>query len=173
MQKKQIPGRKFNCDVPRRGTARRALTAKGFSILEMIFVLTLIVIILGISLPRMRGMSDQKSIETAKGDLRVIQTAINAYYLNHASVYPAGSDWQTNDLANDSPRVLRQVLYDPFRSANTEYSYSVSANGKYYVVVSYGPDRVADITGIDNNGKLTGQHDDDIFVTNGTGTFPS
>ncbi len=148
-------------------------TKKGFSVLEMIFVLALVVIILGISLIRMRGMSEHKNIETAKGDLRAIQTAVNAYYLNHSSTYPTGSDWQSSDLASDSPRVLRQVLYDPFRTANAEYSYSVSGNGKYYVAFSYGPDGAADITGIDNNGKLTGQNDDDIFITNGTGTFSS
>jgi len=148
-------------------------SSRGFSLLEMIFVLGIVVVVLGISVVRMRGMSDQKNIETARGDLRAIQTAVNAYYLNNSSVYPAGSDWQSNDLANDSPRVLRQVLYDPFRAANTEYSYSVSGDGKYYVIYSYGPDAAADITGIDNNGKLTGQNDDDIFITNGTGTFLS
>lgn len=179
MPKKQIPGRKFNfvyresCIVHRSTNHDSRSEKKGFSVLEMIFVLVLVVIILGISLIRMRGMSEHKNIETAKGDLRAIQTAINAYYLNHSSAYPAGSDWQSNDLVNDSPRVLRQILYDPFRTGNSEYSYSVSGNGKYYVAFSYGSDSAADITGIDNNGKLTGQNDDDIFITNGTGTFSS
>ena len=143
----------------------------GFTVLELIVVLVVISFILGVVIVRTGGLNDQKRIETAKGDLRAIQTAINAYYLNHNNIYPVGADWQNNDLVNDNPRVLRQVLYDPFQPANTEYRYFASANGKYYAVFSYGPDKQADITGINNSGQLTGANDDDIFMTNGTGTF--
>ena len=162
----------------------------GFSIVEMIVVISLISIILGIFIVRSSGMQDQRLIDTAKGDLRAIQTAINNYYFHHANTYPSGVDWLSNDLVNDTPRVLRQVLYDPFVttggkrwvhlggpmgpdkliiSEKQEYTYFQSSNGKYYVVFSYGPDRQRDISSIDNNGKLTGTNDDDIFVTNGTG----
>lgn len=134
-------------------------------------VLAIVAIILGVLIPRLAGMQDQRRIEIARGDLRAIQTAVHAYYLNHNRTYPAGADWQNNDLAHDDPRVLRQVLYDPFRPANTEYSYFLSANRKYYVAFSYGPDGVADITAVNNTGQLTGENDDDIMVSNGTGTF--
>ena len=139
--------------------------------IELVVVLVLISIVMGVFIIRMSGVEDQKFRETARGDLRTIQTAINAYYLNHSNVYPAGSDWQNNDLVNDNPRVLRQALYDPFRSANTEYSYDTSSDGKYYVAFSYGPDRSADITGISTSGNLSGTSDDDVFITNGTGNF--
>ena len=144
----------------------------GFSVMEMVIVLALAILILGVLLIRTKGLGDQAQIETARGDLRSIQTSINAYYLNHNQTYPSGSDWQNNDLVNDNPRVLRQVLYDPFRASNTEYSYFISGNGKYYVAFSYGPNGTADITGINNSGILTGSASgDDVFVTNGTGTF--
>lgn len=144
---------------------------RGVTVLEMIVVLVLAVMMLGIFFLRMGGFQDHIRIEEARGDLKALETAIHAYYLNHSNVYPAGSDWQNNDLANDSPRVLRQVLYDPFQAASTEYAYFASSNGTYYVVFSYGPDRAADITGINDSGQLTGTNDDDIFRTNGTGTF--
>ena len=144
----------------------------GFSILEITIVLVLISLILGVFLMRTSGFSDLTRSETARGDLRAIQKAINAYYLNyyaHGSYsYPSGSDWQNNNLANDNPKVLRQILYDPFRSTNTEYSYYLSANGKYYTAFSYGPNRNADITGISDIGALTGSVGDDIYVTNGS-----
>lgn len=142
-----------------------------FTMIETIVVLVLVSIIVGVFILRGGGLGNQKRIETARGDLRALQTGIHAYYLNHSNTYPAGADWQSNDLVNDNPRVLRQVLYDPFRAANTEYSYFVSSNGKYYAVFSYGPDGATDITGINNSGQLTGADDDDISLSNGTGTF--
>lgn len=144
---------------------------KGFSILEMIVVLGLVGIILGIVALKSGGFSEQRKRETVKGDLRAIQTAMNSYFLRHNYAYPDGSDWMSTDLVEDNPRILRQILYDPFRAANTQYSYFKSTDGKYYVVFSYGPDAAVDVTGINTSGKLTGASDDDIFVTNGDGTF--
>jgi len=163
---------------------------RGFSMLEMIVVITLIATVVGIFIVRTAGMQDQRWMDATKGDLRAIQTAINSYYFRHANSYPSGTDWMTNDLINDNPRILREVVRDRFNvppasSGDEEsnpqrrwvmegrgpYSYFQSSDNKYYVVVSYGPDRQADITGINTNGKLTGNNDDDIFVTNGTGTF--
>ncbi len=143
----------------------------GVTALETIIVITLIGLIMGFLIIRMAGVSDQKMIQIVKGDLRSLQTAIHAYYLNHDQMYPSGADWQNDDLVSDSPRVLRQVLYDVFQGPTSEYNYSTSTDGKYYVVFSNGPDRIADITGIDTNGKLMGQNDDDIFMTNGDGSF--
>ena len=141
----------------------------GFSVLEMVVVLILIAFLLGVFLIRMGGLSDQRNIETAKGDLRAIQAAVHAYYLNHNKTYPVGADWQNNDLVHDDPRVLRQVLYDPFRSPAAEFSYYRSNNGIYYVAFSYGPGRTAGITGISDSGQLLGTTGDDIYVTNGAG----
>ena len=155
------------------GAVIRTLNTCGLTFLEMLVVLVVISFLLGIFIIRTRGFTDQYGIETARGDLRSLQTAINAYYLNNNNTYPSGSDWQTSDLVKDSPRVLRQILYDPFQPADTEYGYHTSPNGKYYVVFSYGPDLAADITGINNSGQLTSTSDDDIFLTNGTGTSAS
>jgi general secretion pathway protein G len=148
----------------------------GFTMVEMIIVVVLASAIMGVAFYRMQGLSDQSRSDTVKGDLRAIQTAVNAYYLNHKDgdgqhIFPAGNDWQTNDLVNDTPRVLRQPLYDPFQPSNTQYGYYTSSDGKYFVAFSFAPDRSADINGINTSGNLTGTEDDDIFVTNGTGNF--
>jgi general secretion pathway protein G len=151
--------------------ARGLRRATGFSILEMVVVLVLAGLVIGFFVIRAGGMADQNRMETARGDLRALQTAIQSYYLSNDNVFPAGNDWQSGDLSGDDPRILRQILYDPFQAAGTEYEYASSGNGKYYVVFSMGPDQAADITGINNSGQLTGSNDDDIFRTNGTGTF--
>ncbi len=155
---------------------------RAFTLLEILVVIFLISILLGITIVRTSGVAVQRSMETAKGDLRAIQTAINSYFLHHSKTFPSGTDWLNNDLVNDNPRILRQVLYDPFRSptagcfgiinpSTAEYSYFTSSDGKYYVAFSYGPDRAADITGINTSGKLLGTNDDDLYVTNGAGSF--
>jgi general secretion pathway protein G len=143
----------------------------GLTLIEAIVSLAIIGLLLALFVFRTEGLGDQKRIETAKGDLRAIQTAINAYYLNNSNVYPAGNDWQSSDLVNESPRIHTQRLYDPFQAADTDYGYFTSPNSSYYVVFSHGPDRAADITGINDSGQLTGTSDDDIFVTNGTASF--
>ncbi len=143
----------------------------GLTLIEMVMVFSLVALVLGIFVVRTAGLNDQKRIETARGDLRALETAVHAYYLNHSNVYPSGSDWQTNDLQSENPRVTGQVLFDPFASSSGEYLFSTSANGSYYVIYSIGPNRTANITGINNNGLLTGVNADDIFVTNGTSAF--
>ncbi len=138
-----------------------------FTLLEIVVVLLVIGVIGGVFIFRLGGVGDQNKMETARGDLRSIQTALNAYFLNHNS-FPAQADW-SDDLVNDDPRVLRQVVYDPFRSSTmpTEYAFNRSPAGAYYVVYSFGPNEIQDITGINDNGILTGQNVDDIYVTNG------
>lgn len=144
---------------------------KGFTILEMVVALSIVILILSAFLFRFRGFSDQRRIDMVRGDLRALQTAIHAYYLNHNNAYPNGSDWQNNDLVNDNPRVLRQVLYDPFAGTGgtdaAEYRYHISSNGVYYVVSSVGPDGSSDVGGIQDDGAIQDTSNDDIFVTNG------
>ncbi len=153
---------------------------RGFTLLEIIVALALIGTILGILSFRLQGMQDQRKSEQARGHLRLLQSAIQSYYLHHTDssgnhYYPSGSDWQSSDLINSTPNVLTSVLIDPFQSSQTAYTYYTSSNGKFYAAFSIGPDGAAKISGISDIGKLTAVNGsavmDDIFVTNGTGTF--
>ena len=151
---------------------------KGFTLIEILIVIAVIAILVGIALPRFKGMRDEGNYAKAKGELRTLQTAMESFKI-HDGNYPVQTTtvdtaWQgdTDSLTTATPRIISEVLNDPFSPGN-EYRYATSAasNSDYYVIFSVGFDGAADITGINTSGQLTGTDDDDIFVTNGLGTF--
>ena len=141
---------------------------RGFTLVELIIVIAVIAILIGIALPRLRGMIDEGNTVKAAAELRALQAAVESYYIHNSKVYPAdgSSTWQSA-LTAAKPKLIGTALIDPFTSS-TQYQYDKSANGIYYIIWSVGQDNTADITGIDNTGALTGSADDDIYVSNGT-----
>lgn len=143
----------------------------GFTLVELVIVIAVIAILLGIALPRIRGMIDEGNTTKAAAELRALQAAVESYYIHNSQAYPAdgSSTWQSTLTASTTrPRLIGSALADPFSTSAAQYQYDVSSNGLYYVIWSIGPDGTADISGIDNNGGLTGSTDDDIHVSNGT-----
>lgn len=143
----------------------------GFTILELLVVLAVIAILVGIAVPRIKGMQDQSNITKAQSETKTVQTAIESYYINQTpNAYPASSTAIINNtLASQTPNIISEPLYDPFLATLTEYNYIKSSNGQYYVIFSVGPDGEADITGISDTGILQGADDDDVYATNGSG----
>ena len=139
---------------------------RGFTLIEMMIVIVVIAILLGVLLPNFRGVQDEASEQRARSELRTLATALESYYIHNSNAFPSA----LTSLTTATPRIISAIPNDPFRSS-TAYSYGRDSNGVYYVVWSYGRDRSADITGADTDGTLAGTNDDDIFVTNGTGTF--
>lgn len=146
------------------------MRTKGFTVIELLVVISVIAILVGIAIPRFKGMQDEANDSKARSELRVLQTAIESYYMNQTpNAYPGTTTTIcADDLNSATPLIIGEVLYDPFRSS-AEYNYILDTNGDYYVAFSYGPDGAADITGINTSGVLQGTNDDDIYVTNGTG----
>ncbi len=111
---------------------------RGFTLLEVLIVVSIIIIIAGIALPRMLGLSDQARVSRVGGDLRVLQTAVESYIINTNKVPPAGSNLETADpvIVSDFSKIT-----DPFSAGGTStYGYSTnSTTGKqYYVLFSLG-----------------------------------
>ena len=143
----------------------------GFTLMELIIVIAVIAILIGIAIPGFFGMLTEAHITQAQGDLRTLKTAIESYFMHQTPPsYPTpGVTWEAQ-LTNATPRILGEILHDPFGATDTsEYTYVSSDNGLYYVISSLGPDGEGDVTGVGSEGRLMGIHDDDIFVTNGTG----
>lgn len=140
---------------------------QGFTLIEMMIVIAVIAILIGMLLPSFRGTQDEAAEQRARAELRTLATAIESYYIHNSNALPTS----LSALITASPRIVSAIPDDPFRSGSTDYSYARDTNNVYYVVWSYGRDRAADITGADTDGTLAGTNDDDIFVTNGTGTF--
>jgi general secretion pathway protein G len=150
----------------------KRLIKKGFTIIELLVVILIIGILVGIAIPHIVGIQEQANITKAEAELRLLETGIESVYVNSKpNAYPASSTTICDTTLNsESPLIVAEILYDPFRTS-AEYNYILSTNGRYYVAFSYGPDGAADITGIGNTGVIAGTNDDDIFATNGDGTF--
>jgi len=53
---------------------------KGFTIIELVIVISVLIILIGIAIPRMKGMQDSSNIVRAKKELQTLQAAVESYY---------------------------------------------------------------------------------------------
>jgi len=134
---------------------------KGFTILELLIVIAVIGILVGIALPRFKGMQDEGNIARAKGELRMLQTAIESYIIHNNNVAPAA----LSQLTTAVPAIAGTTLpLDPFGGA----SYGYALNGTNYVVFSKGQ-ALNGSAAIDSAGLVTETNGAScIYATNGT-----
>jgi len=67
----------------------RHINKKAFTILELVIVLSVLVILIGIAIPRMKGMQQAGQITQIKAELQTLQAAVESYYSNSSpSAYP-------------------------------------------------------------------------------------
>lgn len=131
---------------------------KGFTLIELLIVIAVISILVGIALPRFKGMQDEGNIAKAKGELRTLQTAIESYYIHNANTYPSALSDLT--AVATKPKIVNSIPDDPFASAGTDYVYARGGtNNKFYVAYSVGPD---------GNGSAAVSNSDTVTETNGT-----
>ncbi|MGA2775030.1 MAG: prepilin-type N-terminal cleavage/methylation domain-containing protein [Candidatus Omnitrophota bacterium] len=119
---------------------------KGFTLLELLMVIMVIAILIGIALPRFRGMVEEGNIAKAKGELRTLQIAVESYYMHNSNIYP--TTLTTTVLKNQSPQILEALPTDPFSSGGAGYQYlNGGTNNKYYAIWSVGPAGNGSVTG--------------------------
>ncbi len=153
---------------------------RGFTLIELMIVISVMAILMGIALPYFKGMQDEGNSAKAAGELRTLATAIESFNIHSSTGYPAQTSggtptfvWQTGSITTAIPTIVKIKLLDPFDALGTvEYGYGTSDPAKYYVIFSKGPDGIADITEIDAVGALsklsdTSGVDDDIYISNG------
>ena len=148
------------------------MNKNAFTLIEILAVIMVIAIIVGIAIPRFSGVQDEALMTKAKVELRTIQSALESYYMHQTpSAYPPTSDTIISDyLMRQVPQIASQILFDPFKSDQSEYNYILSDNGRYYVIFSAGPNGEESISGIDDEGAIAGSLTDDIYLTNGPGS---
>ncbi len=114
---------------------------KGFTIIELLVVITVIAILVGVALPRFKGMQDEGNIAKAKAELRTLQSAVESYYIHNNNAYPAtGASALQTALAAAVPNIINYVPTDPFSSTGADYGYVLGGtNNKFYVIYSAGP----------------------------------
>lgn len=113
---------------------------KGFTIIELLIVIAVISILVGLALPRFKGMQDEGNIAKAKAELRTLQAAVESYYIHNNNAYPAtGSSALQTALASAVPNIIDYVPTDPFSSTGADYGYVLGGtNNKFYVIYSAG-----------------------------------
>jgi general secretion pathway protein G len=110
------------------------MVRRAFTLIELLIVIAVIGILVGIALPRFKGMQDEGNIARAKGELRMLQAAVESYYSHNNNTYPA----TLSALLTAVPNIAGTTALpkDPFTSSS-DYGYSTA--GSYYVVYSVGP----------------------------------
>lgn len=141
---------------------------RGFTVVELLVVISVIAILLGIMIPRIKGMQEEANRVKAKAELKTMQAATESWYIHQTpQAYPGTTSTPCVTYFNTaSPLMLATPLYDPFAAPGTEYNFAVSPAGAYYVIWSIGPNGTA-ISGIGDDGIVVGYALTDIYVTNG------
>jgi len=138
----------------------KMLRKRGFTLIELLIVIAVISILVGIALPRFKGMQDEGNIAKAKAELRTLQTAVESYYIHYSNAYPAdGASALQTALASAVPSIIDFVPTDPFESSGGDYEWVMGGtNDKYYIIYSVGP-------GGNGSAVIT---DDAVVETNGS-----
>ncbi len=136
---------------------------KGFTLIELLIVIAVISILVGIALPRFRGMQEEGKIAQAKGELRTLQTAMESYYI-HTGAYPAA----LTSLTSAIPNIIGSALpTDPFKVGT---NYVLATDGatpvKYYVIYSVGT--AGDGTAAVTTAGVASDTSTAIYITNGS-----
>ena len=141
---------------------------RGFTVVELLVVISVIAILLGIMIPRIKGMQEEANRVKAKAELKTLQTAVESWYIHQTpESYPPASTTPCATFFNTaSPLIVSTPLYDPFATPGTEYNFATSPGNAYYVFWSVGPNGTA-ITGIGDDGLVIGVAPTDIYITNG------
>ncbi len=146
---------------------------RAFTLIELMIVMAVIAILVGIALPRFKGMREEANITKAHGELRALKIAMESYAMHHDDTYPISSDTPfvtyLDASAAPGPQLIESVLYDPFAAASTEYYYVLGSDTDYYAICSKGIDGIVDVVTADlSDGDLTGDINDDIVASNAT-----
>ena len=127
-----------------RVTNRRARRAAGFTLIEVLLVLIILVIIGSLAVNVFTGTQDKASINAAKSNVPLVRTAIDMYRLD-MNKYPTklADLWEqpSDSTASDkwSGPYMEQLKPDPW---GNEYQYTAEGkkNANKYDFWSNGPD---------------------------------
>lgn len=110
--------------------------SKGFSLIELLIVITIMGLLVSIVAPEMFGKVEQSKAKTAEAQMKVLGTALDAYRLD-MGYYPEKIEElvQNNDPMWHGP-YIKEIPQDPWR---VSYAYSRQSLTQFELK-SYGAD---------------------------------
>ena len=121
----------------------KKLNQHGFTLVEIIIVISVIAILVTIAVPTFQGMQQEGQISKSESELQTLKTAILSYKRHNGS-YPSNI---AVDLTSVISKILTQILEDPFKTdtitTSNTYGYITGTDasfGDYFVIYSKGPD---------------------------------
>src|SRR5260370_25591 len=72
-------------------STRPAVRRSGFTLMEILIVLAILVVIISLVLPNLIGAQKQANIKAAKIAVKSVETALEAYAVDHDGEFPTGS----------------------------------------------------------------------------------
>mgnify|MGYP000843954514 FL=1 len=105
---------------------------RGFTLIELLVVLVILGLLAGLVGPRFIGFIKPSQVKTARIQIKHIEQAVQAYYLENNAVYPPSLDALVPDFMEEMPK-------DPW---GNPYVYTCpGSHGKDFDIVSGGPDK--------------------------------
>jgi general secretion pathway protein G len=117
---------------------------RGFTLIEILLVMTIIAILAAIVIPKMVGRSEQARQTAAHADLSSIKTALDAYEVDNG-FYPKSLQdliQQPNNARNWHGPYLESLPQDPWGNPYV-YSFPGRHNPNAFDIYSIGPDAKA------------------------------
>lgn len=138
------------------------MSQKGFTILEMLVVISVIAILIGIAIPRFKGLQDEANIAKSRAETATLQAAVESFKHNSGN-FPANVGVA---LIGATPQILTSTLSDPFEVAGTPYNYDTNTAGTCYLIWGNGANGISESSINHANCDVT-CGGDDLCSTNG------
>jgi general secretion pathway protein G len=139
------------------------MAKRGFTIMELLIVISVVAILIAMAVPRFKGIQEEGNVARAKGDVRTLLIAVESYRM-HGNGLPGSlsaliaSTTKPNMVGSSLPK-------DPFKSGS-DYGYGMSPDKSYYVIWSAGPSG-SDTASVADSGDVTLSSADTIYASDG------
>jgi general secretion pathway protein G len=134
----------MNCKPSPKNLANRRQRRGGFTLVELLLVLTILAILAGIVLPKLTGQGEKARIGATKTQINAFDTALNMFEVDNGH-YPRGKNGlndlvvRPKDATSEWHQYMDSVPLDPW-----QHPYAYDFPGKHrpnsYDLSSAGPD---------------------------------